>query len=405
MDYRLKHLLKKSALLSQIGYSIRESRTRNRMRAYRGIPTDPKKILFASGRYCDSMVPVAEYLHATTPDLQLVWAYRSGDERFLEEYPPYIRPVLFESGEYYRELATSAAWVFNVLVPQGTIKRKDQLYIQVWHGDKPFKKIGAEAAENKDGYRRQSRGRRFSENELCDYFVTGSERFIGIWERSFGYRGKVIRTGLPRNDVLLKKVDGKIIRDELQIRDGTKILLYAPTFRDHIVDNSRISSDINLSEILDAFQEKDGGRWICLKRSHGGKQLILDAGAEDPRILDVSQYRDMTNLMLTADVLITDYSSCAGDFAFTGRPVLLYQDDIETYQSRDRSLIFDMAETPFYTAHTMDELKERIRLLQPDDAAQNDKAILELYQSTQTDHSTEDVAGVILEHLQQIKEK
>ena len=401
MNYRLKHFLKKNALVSRIGYAIREYKTKKAFLMLRGEKTDNSKILFASGRYGDSLSRVLETLHDLNNELHFVWAYRSGDRSFLDEYPEYVKPVLFESSEYYYEMATSKAWVFNVLVPQGTVKRSDQLYIQVWHGDKPFKKIGNEAASDKKGYRNQSNGRKFSEKELCDYFVTGSKLFIDIWNRSMGYDGKVIGTGLPRNDVFLKDnhLIADQIREELGISSEFHVLLYAPTFRDHIADNSSIGTDINLSEALNCLEERFGEKWICLKRSHGGSRLILNATGNDGRIIDVSQYRDMTNLMLISDILITDYSSCAGDFAYTGRPVLLYQDDYESYVSRDRSLIFDMKKTPFLVAHNMTELAALIRDMNVIDFGKNDREILELYQSIQTDHASEDVAKIILDYL------
>ena len=404
MDYRLKHFLKKSGLISRLGYKIRENKTKKNILAFKDSKTQKNKILFASGRYNDSLCSVYEALKEKNPELEFVWVYRAGDEKYIDEYPEGIKPVLFESADYFRELATSSVWVFNVLIPQGTVKRKDQLYIQVWHGDKPFKKIGNEAAQDKKNYRKQSRGRKFSENELCDYFMTGSILFIDIWERSMGYSGKVIDTGLPRNDILLKDYSKKadFVRNELGISSDVKVLMYAPTFRDHIVDNSVIGTDIDLSEALDSLEKKYGCKWICLKRSHGGTKLSLDGTSDEERIVDVSRYRDMTNLLLVSDALITDYSSCAGDFAYTGKPVLLYQDDYDIYTSMDRSLIFDMNKTPFYAAHNMDELKSLIEKLDENEVKENDRQILELYQSSQTDHSASDAAEVILNHIASI---
>lgn len=404
MDFRLKHFLKKNKIITKTTYLLRERRTVRRISSYQALAVDKNKILFASGRYGDSLCALSETLHTMNPELKMVWAYRSGDEKYIREYPDYVKPILFESSEYYKQLSTSAVWVFNVLVPQGTSKRKEQLYIQVWHGDKPFKKIGNEAAKDKKSYQKQSKGRRFQEDELCDYFVTGSLLFIDIWEKSMGYHGKILSTGLPRNDVLLTGDDGKsqFIRNELGIPSDVCVMLYAPTFRDHIVDNANIGTDINLSEVLNALEMKSNKKWICIKRSHGGYQLVLKSTGADTRILDVSQYRDMTNLMLISDLLLTDYSSCAGDFAYTGKPVLLYQDDYETYTSKDRSLIFDMKKTPFLVAHNMEELIDLIRSLDSEKAKKNDAEILALYSSSQTDHSSRDVANIILNHIKKI---
>lgn len=406
MNYRLKHFLKKNALISEIGYWLREKRTRKKFLSYQSRKLDRKKIVFACSRYGDSLSVIAEFLHQKDPELKIVWAYRSGDERFLKEYPEYMTMVPFESSRYYEEMATSAVWVFNIVVPQGTCKRDGQLYIQVWHGDKPFKKIGNEAAKDNVNYQKQSKGRKFLEKELCDYFVTGSQLFIDIWRKSTGYEGKVLSTGLPRNDILLNHNNqkGNLVRQELKIPSDVKVMLYAPTHRDHSADVGVIGTDIDLSRVLDVLELKYKCHWICLKRSHGGRNLTLDGTGEDSRIIDLSQYRDITNLMLISDLLLTDYSSCAGDFAYTGRPVLLYQDDYKIYTAKDRSLIFDMNDTPFFTAHNMTELLTLIDEMTWENAKENDRRILELYQSTQTDHSTEDVGSIIMNHMERLPE-
>ncbi len=401
MDIRIKHFLKQIPLLPRLGYRLREARAVRQLKKWDTLPTQRNQILLATteGRFNDSCKPIAEYLRLHRPEARMIWVCR--DREFLEELPAYITPVQFESEAYYRALATSAVWVFNYLIPQGTRKRDDQLYIQVWHGDKPFKKIANDAAKSNPLYRRRTAGRRFSEDKLCDYFMTGSALFTEIWRRSVGYQGKVLSTGLPRNDILLHPApDCTPIRQALGLGPDVRVLTYAPTFRDHKLDNGNIGTDIDLLQVLDALEQRYGGQWVCLKRAHGGKKITLENTGRSARVIDVTKYRDMTELLLISDVLLTDYSSCAGDFAYTGRPVLLYQDDFQTYTTMDRQLIFDMAQTPFYVAHTMAELKTLILGLDDEAVRENDRQILALYQSTQTDHSTADICELIIKHMQ-----
>ena len=400
MDIKLKHILKKSILLTRAGYMYREKITTIRIQKNNCLPTKSKKILFATteGRFNDSCRPIAEYLHRTAPDVELVWAIR--EKRFANELPDYLRYVEFESADYYRELATSSVWVFNYLIPQGTIKRENQLYIQVWHGDKPFKRIVNEAATGSKRYRKRTAGRKLSEDRLCDWFMTGSDLFTDIWRRSVDYHGKVLNTGLPRNDILLKHPQNTTdIRNKLGITEGVMVLTYAPTFRDHRVDNGSIGTDLDLNQVLDYLEERYSKPWICLMRAHGGKDISLENTKEEKRIIDVTQYCDMTDLLLISDMLLTDYSSCAGDFAFTGRPVILYQDDYESYTTKDRALVFDIKESPFFCAHSLRELKALIDSLSVEAVQENDRQILEFYRTTQTDHSTEDISRIILDHI------
>ena len=137
MNITITNLLKKSSLLSRIGYAYREMKTRQKIKRYDSVDTQFNKILFATtqGRFNDSCKAIAIYLHQVQPTLEMVWVCR--DSKYNFDFPDYIRPVLFESDEYFRELATSSVWVFNYLIPQGTVKRDNQLYIngEEYHED------------------------------------------------------------------------------------------------------------------------------------------------------------------------------------------------------------------------------------------------------------------------------
>lgn len=401
MKKKLKKLLKKIPGASFIGYKSLELRGGLRTLKHMRLKTVPKRILFnaSGGRYHDSCKAIAEYLHRAAPEVEIVWSYRNSQT--IKELPDYITPVSYLSDAFYRELSLCSVWVFDCVLPQGIRKRKNQLYIQVWHGDKPMKRIVNDAVAANKRYRKLTAGRKINEDRYCDLFMSGTKMFVEVWEKSAGYHGKVLLTGIPRNDVLLRKdADASPIRRALGLEDKVSVLLYAPTFRDHQVDYGVVDTDLDLNQVLNALEQKSGGRWVCLKRSHGGDAMILYNTRDNSRIIDVSTYADMTDLIRISDMLITDYSSCAGDFAYTGNPVLLYQDDYDRYASVDRGFVIDMDKSPFLRARTMPELLKLISEMNPELAAQNDREILSFYQSTQTDHSTEDVISVILSHME-----
>ena len=56
-------------------------------------------------------------------------------------------------------------------------------------------------------------------------------------------------------------------------------------------------------------------------------------------------YPDGTELLLAADVLVTDYSSISVDFANTGRPMLFFAYDLEEYTERVRGFYIDFERT------------------------------------------------------------
>ena len=65
----------------------------------------------------------------------------------------------------------------------------------------------------------------------------------------------------------------------------------------------------------------------------------------DGFVRDVSDFPDGTELMLAADVLLTDYSSMMFDFANTGRPMLFFTYDLERYEEEIRGFYFDFEAT------------------------------------------------------------
>ena len=401
----LKRLVKKNSFLTNIGYLIRGFRGKLHMKKFMKEPVDFDKVIFYAdrGRYRCNPKAIAEYIHSIRPKIKLIWVYT--DTEFNYEIPKYYRLVKFESNDYYREMATAGTWIFNLLMPQGTNKRTNQLYIQTWHGDKGFKKMAMDAVSNAN-YKRKTFGRHFIENEICDYTLISNKWFIPIYRRSTGFNGKFIEKGLPRNDCLFVYDKDKIlqIKQTLSVPEDVKVLLYAPTFRDHKKNRGDIGSNIDLVKIIKTLEKKDGVRWFCLMRSHNGECIdVSHIESSDVDFLDVSQYADASDLLQISDMLITDYSSVAGDFALTGKPILLYQDDIDSYSSQDRGLYFNIEDSPYMAAKNMDEALNIINRITEEDAKENDKAILDFYGCFESGHATETVCSIIFDFIDKHK--
>jgi CDP-glycerol glycerophosphotransferase len=82
----------------------------------------------------------------------------------------------------------------------------------------------------------------------------------------------------------------------------------------------------------------------------------------DGFVRDVSRYPDMTELLLAADVLVTDYSSVMFDYASTGRPMLFFTYDLEAYRDEERGFNLDFEQrAPGPLLRSLDELAEALR--------------------------------------------
>ena len=114
---------------------------------------------------------------------------------------------------------------------------------------------------------------------------------------------------------------------------------------------------------------------------------------------------EMMELLKVSDVLITDYSSCAGDFALTLRPVFLYQDDLDDYSNNDRELYFDMKDSPYWVATNPDELDQLIENCTEEAARENSRAILDFYNTDESGRATQAVAEYLVEMLDTAQKK
>ncbi len=401
----IKRIVKNNKFLSKVAYFAREKRSQGLLKKYSKKPIENKVFFYRSGGgYGDNPRAVAEYLHKNYPEIELVWA--CGSDFYFPTIPEYVKPVIFESEECYEELATSGAWVCSTTLPNGTIKRPGQLYIQTWHGDKFLKKIGNDSAADVDSYKWRQTASKFCEAKICDYYVTGCEWFVPIAASALDYKGAFLRTGMPRNDCLVH-IDSKKCKDikkAVGVSEDVKVLIYAPTFRDYEKTHDAVGSQIDLVSILNALEKKYGCKWICLMRAHAGRQLKLGSGdIEDSRFKDVTTYPDMADLLMISDMLISDYSSCGADFAITGKMVLMYQDDIDQYTTKGRTLYFSREESPYFTASNMDEALEIIERVTEDDIKKNSQEILDFYDSFETGHACEEVSKVIVEALSKVK--
>lgn len=357
--------------------------------------TNKNKVLFESfgGKaYSDNPRPVSEALRTLDPSMDIVWAFVNPDSK-KGIIPDNVRVIDRNSKlAYYKELATCGCYVTNFVLPM-IPKGKKQRFIQLWHGDRGFKKILLDARttfvpEQVEGY--------------CDLAVAGSEYGEMQFKSAFRYPGEILKTGIPRNDCLVAQ-DANVIsavRNSFGVGEGTKILLYAPTLRDKSFEKKEKQGiqEIDLLKTLSCLEQKYGSEWVCFVRAHPSMLGLCGMDISD-KIIDASSYEDMADLLLISDMLITDYSSSAGDFALTNKPLILFQSDKKDYIENSRELYFNMDSTPFFIAETQDELETIIGSLADDAVRDNCQAVLNFYGAYESGKSSESIANRIIEWM------
>lgn len=148
----------------------------------------------------------------------------------------------------------------------------------------------------------------------------------------------MIECGYPRNDILFNFGIEKIreIKKGIGISEEKKVVLYVPTFREYM-KSFEFPFDLPL---LKKYLEND---YLFLFRSHHLSSEINHKFGSDFKnfLIDVTAYPDVQELLLIADILITDYSSIMFDFAILNRPIINFIDDYEVY-NKVRGMYFDI---------------------------------------------------------------
>ncbi len=353
----------------------------------------PDRVVFScfGGRsYGDNTRIISERLHERYPRAEIIWQFSKDNlARLSREVPDYVKCVEYRSLEAVKAFATARVWVDNFA--KGSylrLAKGRQYYVQTWHGDRAIKKIG---------YDETRRGERRLE-EKCSRITTASAFGERMYRTAFDYRGEYIKAGSPRNDPLVKydPAERRRIRAVLDIGDDVGLLLYAPTYREKKEMIPR-EVQMDLGRTLDCLERKTGRAWKCLFRAHYLSSGI-DLEAVKGRTVDVTAYPDMTELLLAADMVLTDYSSCALDFIIMDRPALFYIPDWDNYVAT-RGVYFDIRKTPMLTADDQAGLEALIEGLTPKAVAQNCADIREYFGYYETGRATDAVCDYIIERL------
>ena len=361
-------------------------------RALKGIDGD--KVVFScfKGRsYNDNPRFISERLHERCPGAKIVWLFnKAALERLEGTLPDYVKPVFIDSGEACREMATARVWVDNFTKDNLYQRVKGrQFYVQTWHGDRPVKKICYDVPE-------YSVGRRVEQD--CSRVLAGSKFGERVYRTAFRFQGAYISEGCPRNDALVQNDPARVraIREKLGVPEDAGLLLYAPTYREYGRVISR-AEQMDIPRTLDCLEESTGRKWICMVRAHY-KSGGIDLEAIRDRVLDVTEYEEMADLLLAADMVLTDYSTCATDYVLRDKPAIFYIADWEEYTAA-HGVYFDMREAPLMTAMSQDELEALIRSLTDEGVRENCAAVREYFGCRETGRATDAACDYIIERL------
>lgn len=333
---------------------------RYRYRWTKKIKVDPKQIMFTTfqGDYTCNPKYIAEELRKRNLNYTIVWSARE-ESLYNESFPPEYKLVRQYSMDFYRELGRSKLIVTNSVEFQKLMsaKKKDQIWIETWHGSLGIKRFDAAANNGREWVAAAKRV-----GKLTDYIISDSTFENDVYRGSFWKDTPILEYGHPRNDILVNQSDALCAEMLLKVlpsaseQDTYRYVLYAPTFRD---SHSLLPYALDYERVCAALSQRFGGKWKVIVRLHPTVRDSLKKPQYGANVIDLSEYPDIQEIMLIADAAITDYSSWIYDYVLTGRPGFIFATDMKSYD-QERGFYYPLSSTPFPIAQNNGELEQNI---------------------------------------------
>ena len=330
------------------------------------LPVKRRRIVFSSSvgkSYSGNPRYIYEFVVSQRFDeiWDCIWFYEK--EPF--DIPGHVTQVKYRSLAYLRYMATAGVWIFDGRQPAFLRRRGGTHYIQTWHGT-PLKKLGVDldAVFMSGGLDLATYKKNFTDNaHTWDYLISQNPFSTETFKRCFDFKGQMLEFGYPRNDILFRKNTPEYInakREEFGVPAGKRVLLYAPTWRDDEFTGDQQYS-FRPAMDFDRMMEALGDDWVMLVKYHYLIQDAIDWTPYEGFVLPFDQTKDIAELYLVADALVTDYSSVMFDYSLLERPMYFFAYDLEKYENTLRGFYFDFREEmPGPIVMTTEELIDAI---------------------------------------------
>lgn len=218
------------------------------------------------------------------------------------------------------------------------LKQRDSLIvIQLWHALGAFKKFGYSILDQKEGSSSQV-AEVMKMHHNYTYVLSSSEYASNFFAEAFHVeKEKVIIYPLPKTDLLLNNelknnIINKIYSQYPILKDGRKVVVYAPTFRKE--------TELQLKEgIVKLINNFDFNKHHLVIKTHPLTTFNLN----DDRVIEDHTFSSL-EFFHVADSIITDYSASLFEASLLNKPIYFYAFDYDEYM-KDRNFYFDYKTT------------------------------------------------------------
>ena len=235
--------------------------------------------------------------------------------------------------------------------------RSETQMIQLWHACGAFKKWGFSVADKSFGDDERTL-KKYSGHRNYTLMAVSGDEVCWAYEEAFGLesRGVVKPIGVSRTDMFFdeerKKNAYEKIRNLSIDTRGKRVIVYLPTFRGSIA-KAKGPDEFDVSE-LELLRDK----YVILIKNHPfvKERFSIPYEAED-YCMEIKDEMTVEDMLIAADVCITDYSSVIFEYSMLDKPIIFYAYDIDAYDM-ERGFYYKYEDfVPGPIAFSMNELK------------------------------------------------
>ncbi|WP_297631069.1 CDP-glycerol glycerophosphotransferase family protein [uncultured Clostridium sp.] len=226
--------------------------------------------------------------------------------------------------------------------------------VQLWHATGAFKTFGFSRVGKKGGPKFKSKNHRNYTKA-----IVSSENIKVHYAEAFGIEEKkILGTGVPRTDIFFdeeyKERVTKNLYEKYPVLKDKKIIMFAPTFRG--AGQKTAYYDFHKFDI-ERLQKKFGDEYKLIIKLHpfiNNTFEIKDSFKDF--VVDLSEEREINDLLFISDILITDYSSVCFEYSLLNKPMIFFAYDLDEYIA-DRDFYYPYESfVPGAIVKDMDEL-------------------------------------------------
>ncbi len=292
-------------------------------------PVDERKAVFIELRY-DTL----------SASLQLLREGMEKDDRF-DVHVRCMNSSARKKLQHYkdcRELVAFLADAKYIITSDGSSimgclpMRPETVFVNTWHACGAFKRFGMSTGDKFFGAstKRQLQHPAYGN---VNYVTVSSPEVVWAYAEAMHLPQEVVHpVGVSRTDVFFDEARRKsayeALYEKFPAAKGKKVILFAPTYRGHL---KTATTAVEFRPEVFAHSLRDD--YVLVIKHHPLVQSIpeIPADLRGTFAYDATREMNIEDLLFTADLCITDYSSIVFEYSLLLRPMLFFAYDLEEY--------------------------------------------------------------------------